>query len=158
MKKIVIALLVMLVLSGCSQNKEKELAKEIITKMITYSTYTQTDKNEDNLPIILEAYFSDEGYKQFVAGKTGYIYPEYLRLTKASDTEKIKFKKIEMSKQKKGFRLTCHVEYSIVYNNKKIKMQDTLTLSFDEKKQVTEVLILNTSDIIHKMFLERRIM
>ncbi len=158
MKKIVIGLLIILLLAGCTQNKEKQLAQECVTKMIAYDTYNKSEKNKDNLPIILEQYFTEEGYHQFVTEKIGYIYPEFLRLSKAEDTEKIKIKKIKTSKQKDSIRLICDVEYTIIYPHKKIKMKDTIVLRIDRNNKITEVLILNTSDIIGKMFLDMRIM
>lgn len=95
MKKIAAIILMSFILSGCSTARQRDLAEEIIAIMISVPLDSAREYNEDHLPVVLETYFSKDGYTQLVSDKTGYIYSEYLRLTGARDTEGIKIKKLK---------------------------------------------------------------
>ena len=158
MKKIAAIILMSFILSGCSTERQRDLAEEIIAIMISVPLESAREYNEDHLPVVLETYFSKDGYTQLVSDKTGYIYSEYLRLTGARDTEGIKIKKVKKNKVGPMTQLTCFVEYRVIYDEKKVKMEDTIVLSFNKENEVTRFLILNSSDIIGKMFLNLRVM
>jgi len=162
MKKILISLfmglLITLFLAGCTKDRQGKIAEEFITKMINCSTYNTTEKNEERLPIIFESYFSEEDYKQFVTSQMCYIYPELFRITQAKNIKGINIRQVHKIKQKDSIKLKYKIEYTLESENKKTKMKDEITLEISKKGKITEVLILNTSDVIHKLFLDIKVL
>ncbi|MDF2612364.1 MAG: hypothetical protein K0S71_150 [Clostridia bacterium] len=162
MKRIFIKLLIgvmgILLLAGCTKDTQEEKIEELITKMISCNTYQNAEKNKDQIPSEFEQYFSEDGYKQFITSQMSYIYPEFHRMSKAKDTTAIKIKQVSKIKLKDRTKFKYNLEYIVLVKNEKVKMKDQITIQVSRKNQVIEILILNTSDVMHKLFLDVRVM
>ena len=158
MKKVLVVLFITIFLTGCGKGIGGRVSEEFITKMIDYSTYNTQEKNEENLPIVLEQYFSPEGYKIFVDKQMGFIYPALFSISEVKLTEEIKISQVNKIKAADGTQLKYEIQYILVCKSGKIKMKDEIAIKIDKKNKITEVIILNTSDVIHKLFFDRRIL
>lgn len=157
MRKKIAMLLMIFVISGCGKSQSQSIAEEMLVKLITHTTYTQEELNQDNIPQTIASCFSEDGYVQFISSQTAYIYSAFFKEFKVEDTRDIKLKKIKVKQHDKS-QLTYQIQYQVRYGQKWIKMKDMITLKIDRENQVTDFLILNNSDIIRKMFLDVRIM
>lgn len=158
MKKIIIMTIMMLFLTGCSSDKAEAKTKQFITKITDCSTYGTEDKNKDNLPDVFEQYFSEEGYETLINSQMGFIYREFFRIADAKKIKQMNIKKMDKIKEKKGTRYKYSAQYTVVCKNKKIKMKDELMITLDKDNKISEIIILNTSDVIQKTFLNVKIM
>ncbi|MDF2878909.1 MAG: hypothetical protein K0S30_2005 [Clostridia bacterium] len=157
MKKILVGVVVTLLLIGCCGDSKDKTAQLLITKMVACSTYSELEKNKEGLPVLLEQYFSPEGYESFVSSRVGFIYPQFFQRIKGEKTEKIKIKRVKKLKERDSVKFNYKVNYVVVFHGGKLKMTDQITVKMDKSNKITEVLILNTSDIIHKMYLDIKI-
>ncbi|MDF2594406.1 MAG: hypothetical protein K0R69_747 [Clostridia bacterium] len=157
MKKILMGILSILFLAGCSGHSQNKTAQVLIAKMTNCSTYSDLEKNKEGLPILVEQYFSPEGYERFVSSRVGFIYPQFFQRIKGEKTEKIRIKKVKQFKERDSVKFNYKVNYVVISNGEKVKMTDYITVEVDKSNLINEVLILNTSDIIHKMYLDIKI-
>ncbi len=144
-------MLIIALLAGCGKGQKQ--VEEFLVTLVTRSIYKEAETNKDKLPIELESYFTEEGYKDFVKLQMGYVYPEFFRLSKADATKNVQIKEVKKVKLGNETRLKYKVEYTVVYGKKQVKMKDQVTIKINKDYKITEFVILNTSDVMEKMFL-----
>lgn len=153
-----------LVLSGCKQDASIKVLQEFIIKQVACETYKEAKGNEETLKQSFITFFTEESYQKYLDDVVGYMYPHLYYQTNADE---VKIKSIVCKRVTKGANefktYTFDVSYQIIplaeegKKAKKIAMRDQMQITIDKKNKITNVVLLNTSDIIAKLFLDIKV-
>lgn len=157
MKKVLMILISMSLFIGCSRDKSR-LGEAFINQLLNCSTYTDEELGEDQLPKIFKNYFSKEGYEGLKESQMGLIYAEFFETFEAKETQDLSVKEIIKIEQKNSTKIKYGVRYIVLGANKTTKMKDEVLMIIDEQDKIAQMYILNTSDVIKKLFLDTKIM
>ncbi len=153
-----------LVLSGCQQDASIKVLQQFIIRQVQCETYKEAQGDEAILKKSFSEFFTEESYQKYLDDVVGYMYPQLYYQTNA---DQVKIKSVVCkSVTKQGNELktyTFEVNYQIIPVEKegekveKIAMSDQTQITIDKNNKITEVVLLNTSDIIAKLFLDIKV-
>ncbi len=152
-------------MTACQKSKQQNIAEQFIKTQINCSTYITSEGDEEVLKEIFLEFFTEEAYQQYLDEAVGYFYPQLFYLLNADKSRIHKVKCNKKVKTSDGMnRYEFEVSYSLMNldeNQKKakdtIKLKDYLQITIDENNKINNVVILNTSDIIKKLFLDIKV-
>lgn len=156
---------ILLLISGCEKDSKKEVAEQFIRTQVSCATYIGADGDKEVLKNIFLDFFTEESYQKYLDDVVGYLYPQLFYMLSADQTNIKKIKCIEMKKNKDG-TVTYDFEVNYILMNldeekkktiSKTKLKDYLKITLDNEAKITQVVILNTSDIIKKLFLDIKV-
>lgn len=161
-KKILWGLIIIGIFSltvGCQKDNKLKNAEAFIRMQLECETYKNiADAKEDALKQKFLVYLTEEGYAQYEKEAFLYMYPQIFHLTSAEKTNIKKIKCKQISKEGEERKCVFEVKYDIITTKrKKVHMKDEIELTINSKGQITRVIILNSSDLIHKLFLDVKI-
>lgn len=152
------------ILLGCQKNNTLRQAERFINTQINCETYKKASGDEALLKETFLEYFEEDAYQKYLDDVFGYMYPQLFYVT---DADEIKIQKIKCKETKKlsdgSNKYQFEVKYMIIPVQEKgkkisnISMKDLLEITVNNENKLTEVVILNTSDTIKKLFLDVKI-
>lgn len=154
----------MIMFIGCQKSNELKQAERFIKTQINCETFKEASGDEGLLKETFLEFFEEEAYEKYLEDVFGYMYPQLFYITNADE---VKIEKIickEEVKQPDGSnKYQFEVKYTIIPVSKKgkkvtlITMEDRLKITVNKENKLTEVIILNTSDVIKKLFLDVKV-
>lgn len=155
---------VSMLLGGCRQDNTAIRLEQFIAKQVACETYQLAQGNEDVLKESFSEFFTEESYQKYLEDVVGYMYPQLYYQTNAKEVKlkHIKLKKVSKN-QKQSSTYTFEVEYQIMSAKQdgkkveKIEMNDQTQITIDKNNKIISVILLNTSDIIAKLFLDIKV-
>lgn len=157
-------LTVSLLLSGCKQDASIEVLQRFIMKQVECETYKAVKGDEQALKQSFSEFFTEEGYQKYLDDVVGYMYPQLYYQTNADE---VKIKSIickSVIKEANECKIyTFEVNYQIIpleeksKKANKIPMSDQTQITIDRNNKITNVILINTSDIIAKLFLDIKV-
>lgn len=144
---------------GCEKDSKLKNAEAFIKMQVDCETYKDIDDaKEDELKQKFLVYLTEEGYAQYEEEVFMYMYPQIFYMTSAEETKIKKIKCKQASKEEETYNYIFEVKYDIITKGKKkIHMTDEIELTMNSKGQIIRAIILNSSDLIHKLFLDVKI-
>lgn len=153
-----------LLLSGCKQDASIKVLQQFIMKQVQCETYKAVKGDEQALKNSFSEFFTEESYQKYLDDVVGYMYPQLYYQTNA---EEVKIKSIickSVTKNENELKTyTFEVNYQIIpagEDGKKVKriiMSDHTQITIDRNNKIISVVLLNTSDIIAKLFLDIKV-
>lgn len=153
-----------LILTGCQKDTSIEVLQKFIVKQVQCETYKNAAGDSETLKEVFAPFFTEESYQKYLDQVVGYMYPQLYYVTNA---DKVIVKSIickSVVPQENGLKAyTFEVNYQIVPVKKddkeveKIVMRDDTKIIIDENNTIQDVVLLNTSDIIGKLFLDIKV-
>lgn len=155
---------VSILLGGCRQDSKAIQLEKFIAKQVACETYQLAQGNEDVLKESFSEFFTQESYQKYLDDVVGYMYPQLYYQTNAKEVKlkHIKLKKVSKN-QKDLSTYTFEVVYQIISEEqggkkvKRIEMKDQSQITIDKDNKIVSVVLLNTSDIIAKLFLDIKV-
>ena len=154
----------MFILSGCQKDASIEVLQEFIITQVQCETYKEAAGDTEVLKKSFERFFTEETYQRYLDDVVGYMYPQLYYITNA---DQVKIKSVickSVTSQENGLKTyTFEVNYQIITVEKedkkadKIAMSDDTQITIDKNNKIQEVILLNTSDIIGKLFLDIKV-
>lgn len=152
-------------MSGCQKDENQKVAEQFIKTQINCNTYVKSEGDKEVLKTVFLEFFTEESYQQYLDDVVGYFYPQLFHQLNADESN---IKKIKCKEKTKDSGGTTMYEYEVTYTltgvNEKTKKKDDTTkfvdylqITVDEQNKITQVAILNTSDIIKKLFLDVKV-
>ena len=153
-----------LLLTACQKDASIEVLQDFIVKQVQCETYKEAGGDSEALQKVFSPYFTEESYQKYLDDVVGYMYPQLYYMTNA---DKVIVKSIickSVVPQENGLKAyTFEVNYQIAPVEKndrkveKIVMSDDTIIIIDANNKIQEVILLNTSDIIGKLFLDIKV-
>lgn len=144
-------------LVGCGKSKEKEVAKAFIMKMTSCETYKNASTDKNLMYTAFNEYFEEEGYEKFLNDKIPYIYPQLFYMTDATSTQLIRLENTASYEAGGKSVLEYTIKYGLKTKKDTTMMRDQIRLEVSKENKIGEVLILNHSDIMHKLFIDIKV-
>ena len=152
-------------LAGCQKDENQEIGEAFIRTQINCGTYITSAGDEEVLKKVFLEFFTEETYQQYLEDAVGYFYPQLFYMLNADESN---IHKIKCTKEKENADGTTTYEFTVKYtlvdldeDQKKaintVKLEDYLQISVNGEHKITKVIILNTSDIIKKLFLDIKV-
>lgn len=152
------------IFTGCEKNSALNQTRRFIHTQINCEIYKETSGNEALLKETFLEFFNEETYQKYLDDVFGYMYPQLFYITNANEIQIQKIKCNEITKQVDGSnKYQFEVKYIIIPEEQEkedainISMKDVLDITVDKENKLTEVIILNTSDTIKKLFLDVKV-
>lgn len=152
------------IFTGCQKNNTLKQAKRFIHTQINCETYKETKGDEALVKETFLEFFNEEAYQKYLDDVFGYMYPQLFYMTNADEVQIQKIKCNETTKQVDGSnKYQFEVKYTIIPEKKEeeevsnISMKDILEITVNKENKLTEVIILNTSDTIKRLFLDVKV-
>lgn len=141
-------------LLACKAPDNKLERGEAFIQSEFYSAYDQ-EKDEATIKAQRLSYLTEEAYEDYLSNYFGSMYPVLLKGYEPEEVNLHKIKCKEIVRNDDGTEAYIfEVKYSLSPpKRKKIEMVDYFRLTIDEKMQITEAIIMNTSDIVKKLIL-----
>lgn len=150
--------------AGYKKNNTLRQAERFINTQINCETYRKVGGDKFLLEEIFLEYFEKDAYQKYLNDVFGYMYPQLFYVTNADQIKMQKIKCKETKKLKGGLnKYQFEIKYTIIPIREKgkkisnISMQDVLEITVNNENKLTEVIVLNTSDIIKKLFLDIKV-
>lgn len=153
-----------LLLSGCKQDSSIKMLQQFIMKQVQCETYKEVKGDENALKKSFSEFFTEESYQKYLDDVVGYMYPQLYYQTNA---DQVKIKSIICKSVTKNANesktYTFEVNYQIIpveEENKRVEkmaMSDQTQITIDRNNKIIDVILLNTSDIIAKLFLDIKV-
>lgn len=149
---------------GYKKNNTLRQAERFINTQVNCETYRKVGGDQFLLEEIFLEYFEKDAYEKYLNDVFGYMYPQLFYVTNADQIKMQKIKCKETKKLRGGLnKYQFEIKYTIIpvqEEGKKISnisMQDVLEITVNNENKLTEVIVLNTSDIIKKLFLDIKV-
>lgn len=150
---------------GCQKNESQKVAEKFIKTQVNCGTYITSAGDEEVLKKVFLDFFTEETYEQYLDDAVGYFYPELFRVLHVDESNIHKIKCKEKTKNTDGsITYEFEVSYTLVDLDEskkktvdKYKLKDYLQITMNEQDKITKVVVLNTSDIIKKLFLDIKV-
>lgn len=149
---------------GCKQDASTTLLEQFIAKQVACETYQLAQGDEEVLKNSFSEFFTQESYQKYLDDVVGYMYPQLYYQTNAKEVNLKHIKHKDVTKnQDQSSTYTFEVEYQIISAKQdgkkveKIGMKDQTQITIDKNNKIISVILLNTSDIIAKLFLDIKV-
>ncbi len=151
-------------LVSCNQDERMKKLQKFITVQLDCETYKKANGDKQKLKETFSEFFTEESYQKYLDDVVGYFYPQFYYMTSADqvDIKSIICKKVK-EEENKLRTYTFEVAYKVIPLKVKgeahepISIKDQIQITIDENNQIVEVIFLNTSDIIAKLFLDIKV-
>lgn len=151
MKVFMLIMMISLFVTGCGRSEYMKKAEIFIKDQVNCETYKLTD--EETVKQIFEKSLTPEAYQAYKDNYFLYMYPDFFNSVKA---QSVTIKRINCTKKIDNTYIFS-VKYTVNTANKKLDMTDNISINMNENQQIIEVMILNTSDLIKKLYLDVKI-
>lgn len=150
--------------TGCKKDNKTKVIQQFIRTQINDETCLLSYEAPTEAKNRFLEYFTEEGYEDYLDEAFGYLYPQlfYAYNIETFDVQHINSKKLREIENQVIYE--CEVKYNVHLKKEKekskaesIEMIDYLQVTIDQHNKITNVIVLNTSDIIKKLILDVKV-
>lgn len=147
----VVMMVTSMVFVGCNKSETITKMDAFIRMLVNNETYINVD--EERIKELLLNDMSEEAYESYKLNGFLYAYPTIYGELGVS---KVEISSVKCTK-KENATYEFKVKYKLKTSKRKVDMTDYISITRGEDGKYTQVILMNTSDIIQKFYFDKQI-